>query len=328
MSFQKCALGDATISDRHYSSSSHLEIILDDHSNCDSIFDDYNSSVCEPKTSTTKDKHNAHQRHKKRILKTPKPHRLIEKRRRDRMNSSLSTLLNLVPHQKNENHKRVEKTEIVEMAIKYIHTILANNQKTADTLNAEKQTIIKLNAYRSGYLNCICDAYEHFEKQPAHQRILPDFVKFSTNKEIELNDLIDLPEKKTLLKARARSTGHGEQMCSASDVQSMTESDYEVQFPIDDGENYPKQIKVPIFVLHPSGTHYVPMHIDSSVVSHVFRKKPNASHPSCANEKAHCHPISIPINFTPEPIVFEPCRLDLQNINVIGTKHQASVRLH
>ncbi|XP_018028106.1 transcription factor cwo [Hyalella azteca] len=51
----------------------------------------------------------------------PLSHRVIEKRRRDRMNSCLADLNRLIPpHYLKKGRGRVEKTEIIEMAIKYM----------------------------------------------------------------------------------------------------------------------------------------------------------------------------------------------------------------
>jgi hypothetical protein len=61
------------------------------------------------------------------------------------------------------------------------------------------------------------------------------------------------------------------------------------------------------------------MCIDSSIISHAFNNKPNI-------EKLQCHPVSIPVNFNPMSAVSDPYELDIQNINVIGTRHQTSVR--
>jgi len=86
--------------------------------------------------------------------------------------------------------------------------------------------------------------------------------------------------------------------------------------------------KVPIFVLHPSGTHYIPMCIDSSVVFHAFKKtsSSSSSRSSSTNDQAQCHPVSIPVNFNPITTFSDSYELDIQNINVIGTRHQTSVR--
>ena len=89
-------------------------------------------------------------------------------------------------------------------------------------------------------------------------------------------------------------------------------------------------VKVPIFVLHPSGTHYIPMSVDASIVSHAFTKKSSysrsTSSSSLASEPIQCHPVSIPVNFNPINTLSDPYELDIQNINVIGTRHQTSVR--
>lgn len=91
-------------------------------------------------------------------------------------------------------------------------------------------------------------------------------------------------------------------------------------------ENYDSAVKVPIFVLHPSGTHYIPMCIDASIVSHAFTRISNSSHSSSTADQAQCHPVSIPVNFNPLTAVADSYELEVQNINVIGTRHQTSVR--
>ncbi|XP_013419897.1 class E basic helix-loop-helix protein 40-like [Lingula anatina] len=65
-------------------------------------------------------------RHRKiRQPRDPMSHRLIEKRRRDRMNNCLADLSRLIPptYLKQQGQGRIEKTEIIEMAIKYIHNL-------------------------------------------------------------------------------------------------------------------------------------------------------------------------------------------------------------
>lgn len=55
-------------------------------------------------------------------------HRIIEKRRRDRMNNCLADLSRLIPAEYlKKGRGRIEKTEIIEMAIKhmkYLHGLL------------------------------------------------------------------------------------------------------------------------------------------------------------------------------------------------------------
>lgn len=57
--------------------------------------------------------------------KDPTSHRIIEKRRRDRMNNCLTDLSRLIPaHYIKKGRGRVEKTEIIEMAIKYLKDLI------------------------------------------------------------------------------------------------------------------------------------------------------------------------------------------------------------
>ena len=55
------------------------------------------------------------------FIKDSMSHRIIEKRRRDRMNNCLADLSRLIPPSYLKRGKgRIEKTEIIEMAIKYL----------------------------------------------------------------------------------------------------------------------------------------------------------------------------------------------------------------
>lgn len=146
---------------------------------------------------------------------------------------------------------------------------------------------------------------------------------------------LDLPDRKrpkylTISDKRSQSlrreptskkTRDDDKLCVISQVEGSKYND-------NPSTSTESNIKVPIFVLHPSGTHYIPMCIDSSVVSHAF-KKPTSIVPcisSTANEQAQCHPVSIPVNFNPLTASSDSYELDVQNINVIGSRHQTSVR--
>lgn len=51
-------------------------------------------------------------------------HRIIEKRRRDRMNNCLTNLSKLIPSSYlKKGRGRIEKTEIIEMAIRYMRSM-------------------------------------------------------------------------------------------------------------------------------------------------------------------------------------------------------------
>lgn len=60
--------------------------------------------------------------------KDPTSHRIIEKRRRDRMNNCLADLSKLIPsHYLKKGRGRIEKTEIIEMAIKHLKDLIESN---------------------------------------------------------------------------------------------------------------------------------------------------------------------------------------------------------
>uniref|UniRef100_A0A182W162 BHLH domain-containing protein n=1 Tax=Anopheles minimus TaxID=112268 RepID=A0A182W162_9DIPT len=80
----------------------------------------------------------------------PLSHRIIEKRRRDRMNSCLADLSRLIPQQyMRKGRGRVEKTEIIEMAIRHLKN-LQNQECGRETSCAEQ--------YRLGYNECLTEA--------------------------------------------------------------------------------------------------------------------------------------------------------------------------
>jgi len=61
------------------------------------------------------------------VLQDPMSHRIIEKRRRDRMNNCLADLSRLIPAEyMKKGRGRVEKTEIIEMAIKHMKYLQSN----------------------------------------------------------------------------------------------------------------------------------------------------------------------------------------------------------
>ena len=123
-----------------------------------------------------------------------------------------------------------------------------------------------------------------------------------------------------------------DKLCVISEVEGCKQSESLNSIEVKQSPTPPADppVKVPIFVLHPSGTHYVPMSIDASIVSHAFSKTSSfsrsTSSSSLTNEPIQCHPVSIPVNFNPISSLSDPYELDIQNINVIGTRHQTSVR--
>ncbi|CAF2461826.1 unnamed protein product [Rotaria sp. Silwood2] len=320
-------------------SSSALEIILDDQSFSNSADEEFMDQIRQSKvgtTGSTGSESSAFRRKKLLPLRDPKSHRLIEKRRRDRMNACLNELLQLTPHKNNESQRRIEKTEIIEMAITHILLFLFLLAKKTDTY---------LDSYRTGYQNGLSDVFE-FINEYAESDQINEFAQYCKEKEIDLKSLTVLPDRKRTkylslsdkqnklpISSKEQITKpnllnkNDDKLCTISDTEQHKHSDLEPSIRVrqTSTEQYDSPVKVPIFVLHPSGTHYIPMCIDASIVSHAFTKNSNKIH-SSTKDQAQCHPVSIPVNFNPGTAFSDPYELDIQNINVIGTRHQTSVR--
>ncbi|CAD6994260.1 unnamed protein product [Ceratitis capitata] len=85
-------------------------------------------------------------RRNKTSRQDPLSHRIIEKRRRDRMNSCLADLSRLIPPQyQRKGRGRIEKTEIIEMAIRHLKHL-------------QSECLQKENEYRMGYTDCMKEA--------------------------------------------------------------------------------------------------------------------------------------------------------------------------
>ncbi|VVD06094.1 unnamed protein product [Leptidea sinapis] len=81
----------------------------------------------------------------------PMSHRIIEKRRRDRMNNCLADLSRLIPPEYlKKGRGRVEKTEIIEMAIRHLKTL-------QDRVNAAERQAVE-DQYRAGYQEAVGEA--------------------------------------------------------------------------------------------------------------------------------------------------------------------------
>lgn len=85
------------------------------------------------------------------LQQDPTSHRIIEKRRRDRMNTCLGDLSRLIPPQYlRKGRGRVEKTEIIEMAIKHMKHLQNQEYTNKEAICAEQ--------YRQGYHECLTEA--------------------------------------------------------------------------------------------------------------------------------------------------------------------------
>lgn len=101
----------------------------------------------------------------------PLSHRIIEKRRRDRMNSCLADLSRLIPPQfQRKGRGRIEKTEIIEMSIRYMKQL--QNQ----------ECLHKENAFKMGYDECLQQAANFlYNSHPDICFQLMDYLKEHSN---------------------------------------------------------------------------------------------------------------------------------------------------
>ncbi|XP_066258114.1 transcription factor cwo-like isoform X1 [Euwallacea similis] len=103
----------------------------------------------------------------------PMSHRIIEKRRRDRMNNCLADLSRLIPTDYlKKGRGRIEKTEIIEMAIKHMKHLQT------------QERISSLEHYRLGYQECIAEVMRfmveienHHPREPLCLRLLNHLQK-------------------------------------------------------------------------------------------------------------------------------------------------------
>merc|ERR1719150_796446 len=100
---------------------------------------------------------NNNKKRKRPAHEDPMSHRIVEKRRRDRMNSCLADLSRLIPTSYlSKGRGRVEKTEIIEMAIKHITDL---QQLQSDTPPDSPES------HRAGYRECQEDILNYMSAQ-------------------------------------------------------------------------------------------------------------------------------------------------------------------
>ncbi|XP_029845848.2 protein hairy isoform X1 [Ixodes scapularis] len=94
-----------------------------------------------------------------RFGRDPMSHRIIEKRRRDRMNNCLADLSRLIPAvYLKKGRGRVEKTEIIEMAIKHLRHLQAHSCKDPTTCEvAQRVDSDHRLQYRLGFQECLSE---------------------------------------------------------------------------------------------------------------------------------------------------------------------------
>ena len=84
------------------------------------------------------------------LQQDPMSHRIIEKRRRDRMNNCLADLSRLIPAEYlKKGRGRVEKTEIIEMAIRHMKHLQGLRQGISIIFLTEKNRAFDLQPFLS-----------------------------------------------------------------------------------------------------------------------------------------------------------------------------------
>ncbi|XP_077540347.1 hairy/E(spl)-related with YRPW motif isoform X2 [Haemaphysalis longicornis] len=96
---------------------------------------------------------------RKKAARDPMSHRIIEKRRRDRMNNCLADLSRLIPAvYLKKGRGRIEKTEIIEMAIKHLRHLQAHSCKDPTTCEvAQRVDTDHQLQYRLGFQECLSE---------------------------------------------------------------------------------------------------------------------------------------------------------------------------
>ncbi|XP_025417491.1 uncharacterized protein LOC112688489 isoform X2 [Sipha flava] len=131
----------------------------------------YENAVVEDQADRTK-----HQNQVKNITKEdPMSHRVIEKRRRDRMNNCLADLSRLIPAEyMKKGRGRVEKTEIIEMAIKHMKYLQSNVSPSVESTKSStepqemekapeetEKSVLVAEQYKMGFFECLTETMQY-----------------------------------------------------------------------------------------------------------------------------------------------------------------------
>ena len=113
------------------------------------------------------------------IPQDPMSHRIIEKRRRDRMNNCLANLSRLIPSSYlKKGRGRIEKTEIIEMAIRHMKHLQhhpCSKPEGCDLQNEIEQGLSKTNSvesFRVGYHECLTESMHFLVEKQGDQKYI------------------------------------------------------------------------------------------------------------------------------------------------------------
>ena len=113
------------------------------------------------------------------IPQDPMSHRIIEKRRRDRMNNCLADLSRLIPSSYlKKGRGRIEKTEIIEMVIRHMKHLQhhpCSKPEGCDLQNEIEQGLSKTNSvesFRVGYHECLTESMHFLVEKQGDQKYI------------------------------------------------------------------------------------------------------------------------------------------------------------
>ncbi|XP_065202361.1 transcription factor cwo isoform X2 [Planococcus citri] len=144
----------------------------------------FSANVAGGVTSEEDDYHHTSPKRKIAVTRDPMSHRIIEKRRRDRMNNCLADLSRLIPAEYlKKGRGRIEKTEIIEMAIKHMkflqdqtrrnktetceikvdneHQVMVTDTQYVNEAGAQDAEMVFRDDYKIGYQDCLAETM-HF----------------------------------------------------------------------------------------------------------------------------------------------------------------------
>jgi hypothetical protein len=173
---------------------------------------------------------------KQKTPRDPMSHRIIEKRRRDRMNNCLADLGRLIPPNFiKQGQGRIEKTEIIEMAIKHLkhlHSILPKEEMSSSGVDLSKTQLDndkeKSERFLMGYKECGTELLRFLMDQEAltpKDRLFIRVVNHLAEKEKIIKNKVGLPEYLKMLDSNSSTTvassATSASTCTFSDIKQV-----------------------------------------------------------------------------------------------------------
>lgn len=163
-------------------------------------------------------------------------HKVIEKRRRDRINTSLGELSQLLPAQTSSGKQgsgKLEKAEILELTVDYLKSLKShlNEQqekdlKKAQTVNTDKSTEdseVKPVNHFGGYKDCTEEVFRFLVNVEAMDMQQPCFQRLMAHLRHQIQLMVESNDPEATLKSKV-TTESGKRMASKRNFQGTTSS--------------------------------------------------------------------------------------------------------